>query len=36
VIFRKGIFDEEYLRGLGLNDRQIEAFFYVKEKGQIK
>jgi ATP-dependent DNA helicase RecG len=35
VIFRKGIFNEEYLRGLGLNDRQIEAFFYVKEKGQI-
>ncbi len=35
VIFRKEIFNEEYLRGLGLNDRQIEAFFYVKEKGQI-
>lgn len=35
VIFRKGIFNEEYLRGLGLNERQIEAFFYVKEKGQI-
>jgi len=35
VIFRKGVFNEEYLRGLGLNDRQIEAFFYVKEKGQI-
>ncbi len=35
VVFRKGIFNEEYLRGLGLNDRQIEAFFYVKEKGKI-
>ncbi len=35
MIFRKGIFNEESLRGLGLNDRQIEAFFYVKEKGQI-
>ena len=35
VVFRKGIFNEEYLRGLGLNERQIEAFFYVKEKGQI-
>ncbi|AKB32039.1 ATP-dependent DNA helicase [Methanosarcina siciliae HI350] len=35
VIFRKGVFNEEYLRGLGLNERQIEAFFYVKEKGQI-
>ncbi|HII02133.1 TPA: transcriptional regulator [Methanosarcinaceae archaeon] len=35
VIFRKGVFNEEYLKGLGLNERQIEAFFYVKEKGQI-
>ena len=35
VIFRKGIFNEEYLRGLGLNDRQIKAVFYVKENGRI-
>lgn len=35
VIFRRGIFNEEYLRGLGLNERQIEAFLYVKEKGKI-
>lgn len=35
VIFRKGLYNEEYLRGLGLNERQIEAFFYVKEKGKI-
>lgn len=35
VIFRKGIFNEEYLRGLGLNYRQIKAVFYVKEKGRI-
>jgi len=32
VIFRKGIFNEEYLRGLGLNERQIKAVLYVKEK----
>ena len=35
VIFKKGILNEEYLRNIGLNARQIEAFFYVKEKGQI-
>jgi ATP-dependent DNA helicase RecG len=35
VIFRKGIFNEEYLRGLGLNERQMKAVFYVKEKGKI-
>ena len=35
MIFKKGIFNEEYLRNIGLNERQIEAFFYVKEKGQI-
>jgi ATP-dependent DNA helicase RecG len=35
VIFRKGLYNEEYLRELGLNERQIEAFFYVKEKGKI-
>lgn len=35
AVFRKSIFSEEYLRGLGLNDRQIKAAFYVKEKGRI-
>lgn len=35
VIFRKGIFNEDYLKGLGLNERQIKAVFYVKEKGKI-
>jgi ATP-dependent DNA helicase RecG len=35
VVFRKGILDEEYLRGTGLNERQIKAVFYVKEKGRI-
>lgn len=35
VIFRKGIFNEEYLRELGLNERQIKAVLYVKENGDI-
>ena len=35
VTFRKGVFNEEYLRGLGLNERQIKAVLYVKEKGKI-
>ncbi|AAM05757.1 AlbA family DNA-binding domain-containing protein [Methanosarcina acetivorans] len=35
VIFRKGTFNEEYLRELGLNERQIKAVFYVKENGKI-
>jgi len=35
VIFRKGIFNEEYLRGLGINERQIKAVLYVKEKEKI-
>ena len=35
VIFRKGIFNEEYLRRLGLNERQIKAVLYVKENGKI-
>jgi ATP-dependent DNA helicase RecG len=35
VIFRKDIYTEEYLRTLGLNERQIEAVVYVKEKGRI-
>jgi len=28
-------FTEEYLRELGLNERQIKAVMYVKEKGKI-
>lgn len=35
VYFRKDIYTEEYLRGLGLNERQIKAVMYVKEKGRI-
>ncbi|MGP8337758.1 MAG: RNA-binding domain-containing protein [Methanosarcinaceae archaeon] len=35
VVFRKDIYDEEYLRSLNLNERQIKAVMYVKEKGQI-
>jgi ATP-dependent DNA helicase RecG len=35
VIFRKDIFTEEYLLNLGLNERQIKAVRYVKEKGKI-
>lgn len=35
VIFRKDIYTEEYLRGLGLNERQIKAVMHVKEKRRI-
>ena len=35
VIFRKDIYTEEYLRELGLNERQMKAVMYVKEKGKI-
>jgi len=35
VVFRKDVYDEEYLRSLKLNERQIKAVMYVKEKGQI-
>lgn len=35
VIFRRDIFTEEYLGKLGLNERQIKAVMYVKEKGRI-
>lgn len=35
VTFRKDIYTEEYLRNLGLNERQIKAVMYVKEKGKI-
>jgi ATP-dependent DNA helicase RecG len=35
VEFRKNIYTEEYLRKLGLNERQIKAVMYVKERGRI-
>lgn len=35
VIFRKDIYTEEYLRKLGLHERQVKAVMYVKEKGKI-
>ncbi|MEM2918864.1 MAG: ATP-binding protein [Candidatus Altiarchaeota archaeon] len=35
VYFRKDIYTEEYLRKLGLNERQVRAVIYVKEKGKI-
>lgn len=35
VTFYKDIYNEEYLKKLGLNDRQIKAVLYVKEKGKI-
>jgi len=35
VIFRKDIYTVEYLQKIGLNERQIKAVMYVKEKGRI-
>ncbi len=35
VIFRLDIYSEKYLQSLGLNERQIKAVFFVKEKGKI-
>jgi len=35
VVFRKDIVNTDYLQSLGLNDRQIKAIFYTKEKGKI-
>lgn len=35
VIFNKDIYTEEQLRKMGLNERQIRAVMYVKEKGKI-
>jgi ATP-dependent DNA helicase RecG len=35
VEFRKDIYYPEYLKDLGLNDRQIKAVLHVKEKGKI-
>ncbi len=35
VIFYKDIYNEENLRKIGLNERQIRGVMYVKEKGRI-
>ncbi len=35
VIFRKDIYNEEYLSKLGLNERQLEAMLVFKKKGEI-
>ncbi|MEA3495708.1 MAG: ATP-binding protein [Bacteroidota bacterium] len=35
VIFRKDIYNEKYLEELKLNERQIKAVLYIKEKGEI-
>jgi ATP-dependent DNA helicase RecG len=35
VVFRKDTLNEQSLKELGLNDRQVKAVLYVKEKGKI-
>ena len=35
VVFLKDIYSEDYLKTLGLNERQIKAVLYVKENGEI-
>ncbi len=35
LIFRKNIYNSEYLEKLGLNQRQIEAILFVQSKGKI-
>lgn len=35
VEFRKDVFDIDYLKSLGLNERQIQAIKFVKENGKI-
>ena len=35
VVFRKDIYNAEYLNGLGLNERQVKAVLLIKEKGKI-
>jgi len=35
LTFRKDIWTEDYLRSLGLNERQVRAVMCVKEKGRI-
>lgn len=35
VVLRKDVYTEDYLKKLGLNERQVKAVLYVKEKGRI-
>lgn len=35
VVFYKDIYNEEILRKMGLNKRQIKAIKYIREKGKI-
>jgi len=35
LVFLKDVYTEEYLQKLGLNERQIKAVMYVKERGRI-
>lgn len=35
IVFRKDIYTEEYFHNLGLNERQINAVLYAKQKGKI-
>lgn len=35
VIFKKDIYNADYLESLGLNDRQVKAVLFAKEKGKI-
>ena len=35
LLFLKDVYTEEYLQKLGLNERQIKAVMYVKERGRI-
>lgn len=35
VMFRKDIYHEKYLQSLGLNDRQVKAVLFTKDKGKI-
>lgn len=35
VVFRKDIYNEDYLRSLNLNERQIKAVMHVKKNGKI-
>lgn len=35
IVFRKDIYYPEYLKNLGLNDRQADALIYFKSKGEI-
>jgi ATP-dependent DNA helicase RecG len=35
VVFRKDTYNEQSLKEIGLNNRQVKAVMYVKEKGKI-